>query len=166
MHSRLKLLCLSHQRLHCFKRGVLHIEELEIINLLLQSKINLLEVLLVFCTNKRQRFTTLANTCRPTAPVHVDFCIERTLVVDHVLDVRDVETAGRDICANEKGAVNYDLDRLVGTKLEWCAVNPLDSCLKAIERLQTLLLLHLGVQALGLDLEGFEHAVDALGAGD
>ena len=69
--------------------------------------------------------------------MNVDFSVEGALVMEDVLDVRDIETTGSNISAHQSGAFHTLLS----------VFNSLNSSLEAIERLQTGSLLHLGVQA-------------------
>jgi hypothetical protein len=60
-----------------------------------------------------------------------------------ILNVRDIESTGSNIGANEDGTL--------GTSLS--IFNSLDTTFEAVKTLQTSLLLHLGMEAVVLDLE-------------
>ena len=75
--------------------------------------------------------------------MNIYFSVVWALVMENVLYVRDIETTGSDIGANE--------DSAFGTSLS--ALDSANTGLKSIKRLQTSFLLHLGMKAVVLDLE-------------
>ena len=99
----------------------------------------------------------------------IDFSVERTLVVDNVHDVRDIEASCGYISANENGTVAMAVNNVLSfffAKLYGFVFDLLNGSLKSIKTLQTLLLLHLTVQCMVLDFQEVEDAGYSLSTSD
>jgi hypothetical protein len=99
----------------------------------------------------------------------IDFSVERTLVVDNVHDVRDIEASCGYISANKDGTVAMAVDNILSfffAKLYGFVFDLLNGSLKSIKTLQTLLLLHLTVKGMVLDFQEVEDARYSLSTSD
>lgn len=126
---------------HELKLCILNFEHLHRVSRVVDERLDRAEVLLVLAGQERQRFTAAADTCRSTAPVHVDLRIERCLIVHHILYVRYVEASCGDICADQDGSSLVNQGRqlviilLAGSlraKLESLRLNALHSRLEPV----------------------------------
>jgi hypothetical protein len=80
----------------------------------------------------------------------VDLSIKRTLIMEDVLHIGDVETTSSDISAYKHRSIAICHNST--SELHRSRVDSLNSSLKPVKSLKTLLLLHLAMQALTLDL--------------
>jgi hypothetical protein len=95
--------------------------------------------------------------------VHVDLSVEGALVVDHVLDIGDVEPPGRHIRAHKEHTfVLADS----ASEVNSLALQFKHSVSEPIQILESLSLLHFAVQTVVFNLEALQNIADSLCAGD
>ncbi len=124
MGVRLKLLSRLDNSLKSFKVCILHIHHLNFVHGLLQHLADSPISLFVIGRKQIQSFARFTDTSRSSAAMHVDFSIERTLVVDHILNVWNIKTSGGNISAYQNSCCFLFL--LIPTHLYSLALNSLD----------------------------------------
>lgn len=97
--------------------------------------------------------------------MHVDFGVEWTLIVNDILNIRDVQPPSCHISTDHNNALLIRWQVLV-SQIDGLAFNPLHASPEPIQALESLSLLHLAVQALVLNLQEIEDVADTFGARD
>jgi hypothetical protein len=136
------------QWLDLLQHSVLHFKHLELIFSFLEDLANTLESFVVLWGEESQALSISANSCRSTASVHVDLSVPWALVVEHVGNIWNIKTSSRDICAHQNGlGIDSSFDLV-------------DSPLELLKVLESLPLLHFGVETIILDFQKVQKTIE------
>jgi len=134
----------------------LNFKLLNILFFLTKNLTNIPVALVIFRGQKIKWVTIPSNSCCPSAPVHINFSVERTLIMNNIAYVWDIKSSRSNISAYQYGSIFGICSRF----------DLVYSSLEAVKILESLLLLHFGVEAVVLDLQKVQKTVEATSCGD